>query len=226
MKLDRALERAHEMVGQGAEIIDSGGESTRPGAEPVSVEEELRRILPVVKQLKKEIYVPLSIDTYKPEVARQCLDLGASIINDVSGLRNSQMVKLAVKYSVPIVIMHMPGTPQTMMQYANYQNVTDEVKDFFRERIALAQNAGIDQIILDPGLGFGKTPEQNYQLISELSSFKEFGYPIMIGPSRKRFLSEGVKVDLLDILAQGTLNGADIIRMHDVNLGVGVRYCG
>ncbi|MEK6949125.1 MAG: dihydropteroate synthase, partial [Nanoarchaeota archaeon] len=152
---NKAINHAKQMVKEGADIIDVGGESSRPGSEPVSEEEELRRVSQIIKKLAKEINVPISIDTYKPKVAEECIKLGASIINDINGLRNEEMIKVAAKYKVPAVIMHMKGTPKNMQQNTVYNNVVKEIKEFLSDKIKEAKKAGINDIIIDPGIGFG-----------------------------------------------------------------------
>ena len=213
--IDEAVEHATKMVADGADIIDVGGESSRPGAEPISLQEELNRVLPVVERLIKELAVPISIDTYKPEVAQACLQEGAAIINDVQGLRNPAMIKVIAQYDVPAVIMHMPGTPQTMRGY-QYKDVVTEVKQYLCERIETVYSAGITKIIIDPGLGFGKTGEQNYEILIRLEEFKELSCPVLIGPSRKSFQGEK-KLNTLEAITLGVANGATIVRVHDVD---------
>lgn len=220
---DEAVAHARNMVFDGADIIDVGGESTRPGSEPISIEEELRRIMPVVEALVSELEVPISIDTTKPEVAEKCLKLGAHIINDVSGLRNSRMRAVAAKYNVPVVIMHMQGTPATMQINPYYDDVVQEVANYLTHRALWVTEEGIGQIIIDPGIGFGKTTQHNLLILRHLARFKELGYPLLVGPSRKGFISAITGRDVGDRLP-GTLaavtacvlNGADIIRVHDV----------
>lgn len=212
--IDQAIEHAKKMVADGADIIDIGGESSRPGAEPVSLEEELHRVMPVVRRLIDEVNVPISIDTYKPKVAEACLQAGVHMINDIQGLRNPAMIKVISQYNIPAIIMHMPGTPQTMQQYVHYNDVVSEVKEYLRTRAEEAYARGITDIIIDPGLGFGKTPEQNYEILLRLAECKELGYPILIGPSRKSFQGEQ-RLNTLEALALGVKNGAAIVRVHD-----------
>jgi len=221
--IEAAIKHAKKMVEEGADIIDVGGESTRPGSEPVSVEEELSRVLPVIKQLSQEINVPISIDTMKPEVAEECIKAGAKILNDVTGLQNPEMLKVAAKYNVPVIIMHMNGMPKTMQANVEYQNVIEEVKQFLKTQAEKAKDAGITQIILDPGIGFGKNVEHNLQIIKNIQSFKELGYPVLIGLSRKSFIGKILDTEVNERL-EGTLagvtasvlNGANIVRVHDV----------
>ena len=218
-----AVAHAKQMVADGADAIDIGGESTRPNSERISSEEELRRVVPVIKALLKELAVPLSIDTMKPEVAEACLKLGVHMLNDITGLRNPRMIEIAAKYNVPTIIMHMQGTPETMQVSPKYNNVVSDIKKYLKVQAAKAKKAGIGQIIIDPGIGFGKTVEHNLAIIKNLAKFKELGYPVLIGPSRKSFIGKLLNLDT-DQRLEGTLaavaicalNGADIIRVHDV----------
>ena len=219
-----ALEHAKRMVAEGADIIDVGGESTRPGAEPVSVDEELRRVVPVVKELLNCVQVPISIDTMKPEVADACLKLGVHMLNDVTGLRDDRMVEVAARHNVPVIIMHMLGDPQMMQTHPDYKDVVKEVKQYLKKQADRAQAAGINQIIIDPGIGFGKTVEHNVQLIKHIAEFKKLGYPVLMGVSRKSFIGKILGTDDPAQRLEGTLaavtacvlNGADILRVHDV----------
>ena len=220
---ENAVEKAKEMVEEGADIIDVGGESTRPFSKPISELDEWKRVGPVLKKLMKEVDVPVSIDSYKPMIVKKALDSGASIINDISGLRNKEMVKTAAKYDVPVIIMHMKGTPRNMQKKPEYRDVVGEIFSFFEKRIEYAENNGVDKIIIDPGIGFGKNLEHNLEIIRRLKEFKSLGKPLLVGPSRKSFIGQ-----ILDLPAgerlEGTLasaalcinNGADIIRVHDV----------
>jgi dihydropteroate synthase len=221
---DRAIEHAHRMAEEGADIIDIGGESTRPGSESVSEEEELRRVVPVIKRLAKELEIPLSIDTYKSRVAEQALAAGASIVNDISGFTaDSSMLTVVAQGRATAIVMHMKGTPKTMQQNPSYDNVTLEVAQFLERQVAKARSAGIDQVIVDPGIGFGKNLEQNLQLIRELKILRTIGCPVLVGPSRKSFI--GTILDLpVEQRLEGTaavvtaciLNGAELVRVHDV----------
>ena len=218
-----AIKHAQQMMADGADIIDVGGESTRPGSEPVPIKEELRRVAPVIKELVK-LKILVSIDTMKPEVADTCLSLGASMLNDVTGLRNPEMIKVAAQHNVPTIIMHMLGTPKTMQANPHYRNVVDDVKRYLQTQAEKAKTAGIEQVILDPGIGFGKTVEHNLQLIKNIAALKELGYPIAVGPSRKSFIGKILNIDNPQDRLEGTLAavtlcvlyGADIIRVHDV----------
>ncbi|MGB9876601.1 MAG: dihydropteroate synthase [bacterium] len=226
-ELDRAIARAEEMVEEGASIIDVGGESTRPGSESVSLEEELRRVIPAIKELVKRIDVPISIDTYKAEVARRAIEEGAEMVNDISALRfDEKMVEVVREHKVAVVLMHMKGTPKDMQVNPYYEDVVGEVYDFLKERVEWAQMNGIerDYLLIDPGIGFGKRTIDNIELIRRLSEFRSLGLPILIGPSRKSFLGnilgglppeerlEGTAA----AVAVSVLKGASIIRVHDV----------
>lgn len=222
--VDIAVAHGKKMVSDGADLIDVGGESSRPGAVPLSEKEELTRILPVVTRLLDEVSVPISIDTYKPQVADACLKAGAHLINDITGLTNPEMRKVAVKHNVPVVLMHMKGSPKIMQQNPVYQDVLGEITTFFREQITMARNEDIQQIIIDPGIGFGKTVEHNLQILKHLGAFKTLGCPILVGPSRKSFIGTitglSVKERLDGTLAAITvaiMNGANVVRVHDVN---------
>jgi dihydropteroate synthase len=220
---DVAVAHAKKMVADGADIIDVGGESSRPGATPLTEQEELHRVLPVLTRLKEEVSVPISIDTYKPAIARKCLDAGATIMNDITGLTNLEMIKVAADYRVPVVVMHMKGSPQTMQTNPGYTNVVEEIKTFFEKQIAMACNEGIEYIILDPGIGFGKTVEHNLLILRHLDVLTNICCPLLIGPSRKNFLGMITGLPVTDRV-EGTiaavsiavLNGANIVRVHDV----------
>jgi len=222
----RAVARGREMVAQGADLIDVGGESTRPGAEPVPVEEELRRVIPVIRRLAREVRVPISIDTYKARVAEAAVDAGARLLNDISAGRfDPEMPRLAARTGLPLVVMHMKGTPRTMQEAPWYEDVVGEVDQFFRERIQALTEAGVarEQLILDPGLGFGKRTQDNLVLLGQLGRFRHWGLPLLVGPSRKSFLGEVLGTPPQDRL-EGTLaavvtavvQGADLVRVHDV----------
>ncbi len=222
--LDSALEHAMKMVEEGADIIDVGGESTRPGSEPVPVEEELRRVIPVIRELAKRTEVPISIDTYKSEVAKQALDNGAIIVNDISGLRfDEKMAEVVAEYKASLVLMHIKGTPKTMQQNPEYKDVISEIYSYLSESVDLAVGAGIRQIIVDPGIGFGKRLVDNLEIIKRLREFKSLGYPILIGVSRKSFIGNILNLPV-DQRLEGTAgavaisvwNGANIVRVHDV----------
>ncbi len=222
-----AVTHALELVRQGADIIDIGGESTRPHASPVSVEEELRRVLPVLQELAPQLRVPISIDTRKPEVARAALQSGASIVNDIGANRTDHsMWHLVAGSGAAYVCMHMQGTPETMQYQPTYTDVVLEVEQFFSSRLEQLSHCGVhpEQIILDPGIGFGKTLEHNLQLLGNLNRFRGLGRPLLVGVSRKSFIGRiaGAEADgrLPGALACACLAveaGVEIIRAHDVN---------
>jgi len=222
----RAARHAESLVEAGAAILDIGGASSRPGADPVPVEDELRRILPVLERLAPVISVPLSIDTANPEVARRALAAGASIVNDITaGTGDAGMLPLAAETGASIVLMHMKGAPKTMQRAPTYANVVEEVYDYLASRVEAAETAGIasDRIAIDPGIGFGKTLEHNLELLRRLERFQALRRPILIGTSRKRFLGALTGRPVSDRVA-GTIAsglwavgaGADILRVHDV----------
>ncbi|MBU0761494.1 MAG: dihydropteroate synthase [Candidatus Altiarchaeota archaeon] len=219
---DAAVEHAKKMVADGADIIDVGGESTRPGSEPVSEEEELARVLPVVERLVKEVDVPISIDTCKPSVAKACLEAGAHIVNDISGL-SDEMAQIASEYGATVVIMHMLGKPKTMQEKINYKDVVSDVKSYLKERVEKARKTGITELIVDPGIGFGKTTEHNIELIKRIRELKELGCPVLAGPSKKSFIGyltglpvEGRLYGTVGAVCSCAFYGADIVRVHDV----------
>ncbi|MDP2158688.1 MAG: dihydropteroate synthase, partial [Nitrospirota bacterium] len=222
-----AIEQGVRMVSEGADILDIGGESTRPGAEPVSQEEELRRTIPVIEALAKKIAVPISIDTYKAEVARQALAAGASMVNDISGLRfDPEMPKVIAQHRVPVVIMHIKGRPRQMQQNPQYEALIPEIMDYFRISTRLAKKFGIpdELMILDPGIGFGKTFDHNLEILNNLEQFILLEKPLLVGPSRKAFLGKILgdvpAPDRLEgsaaAVAVSIMKGAHIIRVHDV----------
>jgi dihydropteroate synthase len=223
----RAVEHALRMVEEGADIIDIGGESTRPGASMVDEDEELRRVIPVIEAISGKVKVPISIDTYKARVAEEALKAGASMVNDISGLRfDPRMAEVVARYEVPVVIMHIKGTPRDMQKNPTYKALIPEIMDYLREGIEIARQRGVrdDMIIIDPGIGFGKTVEHNLEIIHRLSEFKGFEKPILIGPSRKSFIGRVLNDAPVTERLEGTgasvaiaiFNGADIIRVHDV----------
>lgn len=231
----KAIGHAEVMVSEGADILDIGGESTRPGAESVPLEEELRRVIPVIENLVKKIKLPISIDTYKSEVAKRALDSGARMVNDISGLRfDPQMVKIVAGYQVPVIIMHMQGTPRNMQENPVYDDVVKDIYTFFEERINFCLNVGIrkENIYLDPGIGFGKTVEHNLEILRRLNEFHSLGYPLVLGTSRKSFIGKildtevdpvkkfyGVEERLEGSLATyvwAIVHGVKILRVHDV----------
>jgi dihydropteroate synthase len=219
-----AADHALQLITDGADIIDIGGESTRPGATPTPEAEELRRVVPVIQALAKQIAIPISIDTIKPGVAKAAIEAGAEIVNDVSGLRDPTMVKVVRDAKAAAIVMHMRGTPQTMQNDPQYFDVVREVGSYFDERIRALSQAGIDveRTALDPGFGFGKTSVHNWQLLAGLSEFRRFGRPLCLGVSRKGFLGKdrqpcdrliaGIAVSCHGI----ALNAVQIVRTHDV----------
>lgn len=223
---EKAVQRGLELAAVGADIIDIGGESSRPGSKPISKEEEMRRVLPVISALKKQTRALISVDTTKSEVAEAALAEGADILNDISAGRfDSKMIPLAAQREVPLVLMHMKGTPQTMQINPYYQNLHQEVKEFLKERIKSAESFGLtrEKIIIDPGIGFGKRFEDNLSLINNLSFLEELGCPLLVGVSRKSFIGRILNLPPSERL-EGTIaasilsliNGAHILRVHDV----------
>ena len=224
--LRKAVERALEMVEEGADIIDIGGESSRPGANRVEEKEELERVIPVIKKLSSRIKAFISIDTYKSGVARKAIDVGASIVNDISALRmDEKMAKVIESSGVPVCLMHMQGTPRNMQRNPRYKDVVSEIFAFLRERIDFCEQAGIDieKTIVDPGIGFGKTVLHNLEILKKLDQFKSLGRPIMIGVSRKSLIGKVLQLKPEERL-EGSLasaiwcmtKGASILRVHDV----------
>jgi dihydropteroate synthase len=227
-----AIAHGHRLADEGADLIDIGGESTRPkgvydgGAEPVSAEEEKRRVIPVIEALSKTVNIPLSVDTYKAEVAAAAVQAGASLVNDISGFQfDPQMPATVAQLGVPVVIMHTKGSPADMQSNPIYENLLDELYLYFEKQIELARAAGIaeDRLIIDPGLGFGKRVQDNYEILRRLPEFRGLGCPILIGPSRKSFVGKALNLPPEQRL-EGTaaavtaavMNGAHIIRVHDV----------
>ena len=222
-----AVDQGLRMVDAGADIIDIGGESTRPGSEPLAPEEELRRTIPVIESLSAKVGIPLSIDTYKAEVAASALDAGASIVNDISGLRfDPAMAGVVSAYKVPVVVMHIKGSPRNMQQSPVYEDLIPEILDYLSGSIGIALEAGVseEKIIIDPGIGFGKTFDHNLEILHNLDRFALLGRPVLIGPSRKAFIGR-----ILDnappqeriygtaaAVAISIMKGANIIRAHDV----------
>jgi len=222
-----AIAHASKLICEGADIIDIGGESTRPGANEISSFDELKRVIPVIKGIRSNNPdILISIDTTKAIVAKEAVEVGANIINDVSGLSfDSQMPITVASLNVPIIIMHMKGNPRNMQKNPEYKDLIDEILNYFKERIKIATKAGIDRemIILDPGIGFGKTVEHNFQILSKLNKFNKLELPLLIGPSRKSFIGLTLNLspeDRVDgtaaTVAIGVNNGARIVRVHDV----------
>jgi dihydropteroate synthase len=221
-----ALQQAEAMIAAGADILDIGGESTRPYAEPVSTEEELRRVIPVIQAIRKNHPTSISIDTTKAAVAREALIAGADIINDISALRKDrEMLALVKATAVPVIIMHMQGTPETMQIRPHYQNIIEEILEFFRERISYMEKNDVsrNRFIIDPGIGFGKTREHNLTILKHLDLFSQLGLPVLLGHSRKRFLGDITGLAASDrdlptavVSALAADQGVAIIRVHDV----------
>ncbi len=227
----KAVDHALGMARDGADIIDIGGESTRPGAKEVSIDEELDRVIPVIEALAKRIKKPISIDTRKSRVARFALEAGARIINDVSALRHDPlMARVAASRKAAIILMHMKGIPETMQSAPRYKNIIKEISAYLKESIKIASKAGIkkEDIIIDPGIGFGKTLSHNLEILRCLKIFKSLGYPVCIGTSRKSFIGKILGSDnpedrLAGTIATSTIaimNGANLIRVHDVKEAV------
>lgn len=224
VKIDQVIEDAIKMEYDGADFIDVGGESTRPGSESITIDEELERVIPVISQLKKKINIPVSIDTYKHEVAEEALRAGAELVNDISGFTfDEKLPEVTAKYNAGCILMHIKGTPKNMQKNPVYDNVIQEVYEFLENSIAKAEDAGIKQIMTDVGIGFGKNLQHNLTLLKNLSVFKNLGYPVLLGVSRKSFMDK-IYPTPMDERLEGTIaansigiiNGANIIRVHDV----------
>ncbi len=222
---ERAVRHAREMVGEGAAIIDVGGESTRPGAAPVSVAEELRRVIPVIEVLTAELEVPVSIDTRKPAVMRAAVEAGAGLINDVYALRAPGALETAAELGVPVCLMHMQGDPQTMQERPEYGDVVAEVTAFLEARAVACRDAGMarERILLDPGFGFGKTTEHNLLLLQQLDRLVAAGYPVLVGLSRKSLIGNVLDLPVdnrvypgVALAALAAWQGAALVRSHDV----------
>jgi dihydropteroate synthase len=223
---DRAISHGIELASQGADIIDIGGESTRPGSKPLPLDEELRRVIPVVEGLAAKVDAPLSIDTYKSSVAERAIEAGAEMVNDISGLKfDRRMAHVVATHGVIVVVMHIKGTPQVMQVDPHYDCLLTEVMEYLEQSIEMAEEAGVDptRIIIDPGIGFGKTAEHNLKIIRHLPELKSLGKPILLGTSRKSFIGKVLNADV-DQRFEGTLasisaaimNGANILRVHDM----------
>jgi dihydropteroate synthase len=231
---DAAVTQGEKLTAAGADILDIGGESTRPFSEPVSAQDEIQRVVPVIEQLTQRVSIPISIDTTKAEVARRAIEAGASIINDVAAFRfDPDLAAVAVEYETPVILMHMLGKPKSMQVSPSYDDVIGEIRSFLEEAVARVENQGVPRAraIVDPGIGFGKTVSHNLLLIKHLQAFRSLDLPILIGPSRKAFIRKILKdtqaQDLrpdLPLVETGTqaavaaavLNGAHIVRVHDV----------
>ncbi len=224
--LEAAVAHGLQLAAEGADILDVGGESTRPGAEPVSIDEELRRVVPVIEQLAQRTTLPISVDTFKPEVMRAAVAAGAGIINDIRALAEPGALQAAAELAVPVVLMHIQGEPRSMQQAPDYDDVVGEVHRFLAERIFAAEMAGIDKrrLVLDPGFGFGKTTAHNLVLLAQLERFAEFGLPLLAGLSRKRSIGELTGREQPRERVAGSVaahliaaqRGATILRVHDV----------
>ncbi len=227
--LERAVDVGRRMVADGADVLDVGGESTRPGSEPVPLEEELRRVVPAVEALRAAVDVPISVDTTKAEVARQALRAGADMVNDISALRfDPDMARVVADAGCGVVLMHMKGTPKDMQRDPTYRDVVAEVRDFLAERLRWAEHQGIprERVLLDPGFGFGKRPGHNLALVRHLRVFRELGCPVLLGPSRKSTI--GVVLGGLPpwervegtaaVVALAVAYGVDVVRVHDVRV--------
>lgn len=226
---ERAAERALELGRLGADIVDIGGESSRPGADEVSAEEETRRVLPVLEKLEKKVPCPVSIDTRKPEVAAAALRAGAGIVNDISGFTKPGMLETAVEYQAGIIIMHMQGNPRTMQKAPVYDNIIDDILNFLELQADQAVKAGIreDGIMVDPGIGFGKTAEDNLMILKYAARFKILGFPVLIGASRKSFIGKVLKIEIeqrlpadITVTAFCAMQKIDMVRIHDMREGI------
>jgi dihydropteroate synthase len=226
LDVDHAIAYAHQMVEDGADIIDIGGESSRPGALPVSIDEELARVLPVIEDLANRTATLISIDTYKSAVARRALQAGAHIVNDITALGDVEMARVVAEMDAGLILMHMKGVPRTMQRSPVYHDLIDEVQTFLRQRVDKAQAEGVcpDQIMIDPGIGFGKTAEHNIEILRRLDAFRSLDKPILIGTSRKSFIGRLLNLPNPDDRLEGTAatvawaiaHGADVVRAHDV----------
>jgi dihydropteroate synthase len=222
----QAIEHGLRMAEEGADIIDVGGESSRPGSDPVPLNEELRRVIPVIEGLASRLEIPLSVDTYKSQVAERAVESGAQMINDISGLRfDPQMPLVAARYDTPLIIMHIKGTPKTMQQDPSYKDLMDEIIGYLGEGIARAEQGGVDpqQVIVDPGIGFGKRVQDNLVIINRLDELNTLGRPLLIGTSRKSFIGAVLDLEVhqreigsLATVAVSAFKGAHIVRVHDV----------
>jgi dihydropteroate synthase len=222
--LENAVAQGEKLATDGADMVDIGGESTRPGADPLPLNEEIRRVVPVIEQLARRIDIPISVDTYKSQVANAALEAGACIVNDISGLTSDpQMLAVVLRQRATVVLMHMAGTPRTMQENPHYVDVVQEVREFLAGQATLAHKAGVKQIIVDPGIGFGKNLNHNFELMRNLRACSPPGYPVLVGPSRKSFIGKILQLKI-DERLEGTaaavaaciLRGAHIVRVHDV----------
>ena len=224
--IQKALDYTMSMIEAGADIIDIGGESTRPGSKPISFVEEIERTIPVIEEIRKISDCTISIDSYKSEVVEAALNVNANIVNDISGLTyDNKMAKLISDKKSPLILMHMKGKPLDMQKNPIYDDLISEICNFFSNQIFFANSVGIDssKIILDPGIGFGKTIEDNFEIIRELKQIRAMGFPVLIGPSRKSFIGDTLNLPTDDriegtmaTITAGLLNGANIVRVHDI----------
>ncbi len=231
LKVKEAVRRGLKIIEEGADLVDIGGVSTRPGSEPIPVEEELKRVIPVIKELASRTQIPLSIDTYRASVAEKALEAGATIVNDISSLSDKDMARIVASRKATLVIMHIKGKPHYYPKRPVYRNIMTEVHSFLQRRVEMALEEGVkfSKIIVDPGLGFGKTASQSLELLRRLGELRSLGQPIMVGPSRKSFIGKIVGAAAEDrlsgtlaILTLAILQGASIIRVHDVKEAVQV----
>jgi len=223
---DKALKQVEEMIEEGVDIIDVGGESTRPGSKMISLNEEMRRVIPVVEDIRRFSDIPISVDTYKAEIAREAIEAGANMVNDIGGLRfDTELKKVIARYDVPVVIMHIRGTPKDMQDNPQYRCLMGEIISYLREGLKIAEEARINshKIIIDPGIGFGKTTAHNLEILKRFAELKSLGKPILIGASRKSFIGNVLKLPpserlegSLAIASLSVFQGAHIIRTHDV----------
>lgn len=224
--LNKAINHAIRMEDEGADIIDIGGESTRPGAKPVDIEEELKRVIPVIEGIRKRSNIIISIDTYKSVVAAKAISAGAGLVNDISGLRfDKNMVRIVSESKVPVIVMHMLGNPQNMQSDIFYANLMKELILFFEERVDVLTSNGVNKIniILDPGIGFGKTIDHNLTIIRELNRIVDLGFPVLVGPSRKSFIGNILNLSFEEriegtaaVVTAAIMNGSRIVRVHDI----------
>jgi len=222
----KAVALARKFVKDGADILDVGGESSRPGSTKIEASVEIKRVIPTIKRLSPSLKIPISIDTYKPIVAKHALDAGASIVNNIKGTHpEKSLLKMVSRYNAAIVLMHMKGTPRTMQRKVKYKDVITEIIESLRKSIEICLEFGIksDKIIIDPGIGFGKTVENNLEIINSLERFKDLNQPILLGTSRKSFIGKTLQKDTTDRLlgtgasvCAGIIKGAHIVRIHDV----------
>ena len=230
LEREKAIEHGIAMARDGADIIDVGGESTRPYSKKISVDEEMERVIPVIEALSRELNIPICIDTYKSEIAKKAIQAGASMINDISAFRiDPDLIPVVQESGVPVILMHMKGTPDSMQDNPTYDDLMGEILDFLKNAVDRALNGGIneDMIIIDPGIGFGKTFDHNLQIINTLHKFHSLGRPILLGTSRKAFIGHILDKEPQDrdtgtmaTIAAGVMNGAHIVRVHDVKKGV------